>query len=349
MKSGLSTGATRLFVYGTFDKPVTEGSSSGVKGHLRFKTDDRTVTLRLATSLISVDQAKDNLRQEIPDGTSFEAVKRSAQRQWDRLLGKVEVEGATPDQLTTLYSSLYRLYLYPNSGFEKAGGKHQYASPFSPMPNPDTRRTPARRSSTARCTSTTASGTPTGRPGRPTPSSRRAGRASWSTGSCSSTRTAAGPHAGPLFTALGGLTAVGGDTWRWPALLLTWAAFGALSSMVLTPTGRLIRRSTPPEARTAAFAAQFSLSHSCWLLTYPLAGWLGAGAGLQSAVAALGLITLTAGLAAVRLWPAQEPGPVEHEHSDLHADHPHLVDAIRIRGAWRHSHHPLTDGLHAHR
>lgn len=74
-----------------------------------------------------------------------------------------------------------------------------------------------------------------------------------------------------VFTALGGLTAVGGDTWRWPALLLTWAAFGALSSMVLTPTGRLIRRSTPPEARTAAFAAQFSLSHSCWLLTYPLA------------------------------------------------------------------------------
>lgn len=138
VKSGLSTGATRLFVYGAFDKPVTEGSSSGVKGHLRFKADDRTVTLRLATSLISVDQAKDNLRQEIPEGRSFEAVRKSAQRQWDRLLGKVEVEGATPDQLTTLYSSLYRLYLYPNSGFEKVGGKHQYASPFSPMPNPDT-------------------------------------------------------------------------------------------------------------------------------------------------------------------------------------------------------------------
>ncbi|NUT24443.1 MAG: glycoside hydrolase family 92 protein [Streptomyces sp.] len=139
VKSGLSTGATRLFVYGTFDKPVTEGSSSGVKGHLRFDAGaDRTVTLRLATSLISIDQAKDNLRQEIPDGTSFDSVKSRAQRQWDRLLGKVEVEGATPDQLTTLYSSLYRLYLYPNSGFEKVGSKYQYASPFSPMPNPDT-------------------------------------------------------------------------------------------------------------------------------------------------------------------------------------------------------------------
>jgi predicted alpha-1,2-mannosidase len=139
VKSGLSTGATRLFVYGEFDKPVTEGSSSGVKGHLRFDAGaDRTVTLRIATSLISVDQAKDNLRQEIPDGTSFDEVRSHAQRQWDRILGKVEVEGATPDQLTTLYSSLYRLYLYPNSGFEKVGSTYKYASPFSPMPGPDT-------------------------------------------------------------------------------------------------------------------------------------------------------------------------------------------------------------------
>ncbi|MXM66414.1 glycoside hydrolase family 92 protein [Streptomyces sp. HUCO-GS316] len=139
VKSGLSTGATRLFVYGVFDRPVTAGGSSGVKGYLRFAAgEDRTVTLRLATSLISIDQAKDNLRQEVPDGTSFETVRSRAQRAWDRLLGKVEVKGATPEQLTTLYSSLYRLYLYPNSGFEKVGSKDQYASPFSPMPGPDT-------------------------------------------------------------------------------------------------------------------------------------------------------------------------------------------------------------------
>ncbi|WP_081241269.1 GH92 family glycosyl hydrolase [Streptomyces viridosporus] len=139
VKSGLSTGATRLFVYGEFDKPVTEGSAEGVKGFLRFDAGkDRTVTLRLATSLIGVDQAKDNLRQELPRSRSFESVRRSAQRQWDELLGKVEVEGATPDQLTTLYSSLYRLYLYPNSGFEKVGGTYKYASPFSKMPQPDT-------------------------------------------------------------------------------------------------------------------------------------------------------------------------------------------------------------------
>lgn len=139
VKSGLSAGATRLFVYGEFDRPVTDGGSSGVKGFLRFDAGaDRTVTLRLATSLIGLDQAKDNLRREIPDGTSFDAVRTRAQRAWDDLLGKVEVEGATPDQLTTLYSGLYRLYLYPNSGFERVDGKDRYASPFSPMPGPDT-------------------------------------------------------------------------------------------------------------------------------------------------------------------------------------------------------------------
>ncbi|MEU5661792.1 GH92 family glycosyl hydrolase [Streptomyces longwoodensis] len=139
VKSGLSTGATRLFVYGEFDAPVKDGASSGASGYLRFDAGaDRTVSLRLATSLISVDQARDNLRQEIPAGTDFTTVRDRARDQWDRLLGKVEVEGATRDQLTTLYSSLYRLYLYPNSGFEKVGSTYRYASPFSPMPGPDT-------------------------------------------------------------------------------------------------------------------------------------------------------------------------------------------------------------------
>ncbi|WP_078622659.1 MULTISPECIES: GH92 family glycosyl hydrolase [unclassified Streptomyces] len=145
VKSGLSTGATRLFVYGVFDAPVTAsgklsgGGGDDVTGYLRFDAGkDRTVGLRLATSLISVDQAKQNLAAEIPASRSFAGVEDRAQDAWDGLLGKVEVEGATPDQLTTLYSSLYRLYLYPNSGFEQVDGKDTYASPFSPQVGSDT-------------------------------------------------------------------------------------------------------------------------------------------------------------------------------------------------------------------
>ncbi|MFE2596956.1 GH92 family glycosyl hydrolase [Streptomyces sp. NPDC059396] len=149
VRSGLSTGATRLFVYGVFDAPVTAsgklsgGGGSDVTGYLRFDAgDDRTVNLRIATSLISVDQAKKNLADEIPAGTRFERVRDRAQDAWDDILGRVEVEGADHDQLTTLYSSLYRLYLYPNSGFENTGSqarpKQQYASPFSPKTGQDT-------------------------------------------------------------------------------------------------------------------------------------------------------------------------------------------------------------------
>ncbi|WP_172386980.1 GH92 family glycosyl hydrolase [Streptomyces sp. MNP-20] len=145
VKSGLSVGATRMFVYGTFDRPVTDGGkltgggTTDATGYFRFKTGaDRQVSLRLATSLISVDQAKANLDAEIPAGTSFAKVKDEAQRQWDDILGRVEVEGASEGQRTSLYSSLYRLYLYPNSGFEKVGSTYKYASPFTKQPDPDT-------------------------------------------------------------------------------------------------------------------------------------------------------------------------------------------------------------------
>ncbi|MET9885590.1 MFS transporter [Streptomyces sp. NPDC006430] len=150
----------------------------------------------------------------------------------------------------------------------------------------------------------------------------------------------------PAFGALGGITAAGAGGWRWPALLAAWAVFGAACSMVLTPTGRLIRRSAPPEERTAAFAAQFSLSHACWLLTYPLAGWLGAAAGLQAAVVALGVIASAAAVVAARLWPSGVTDEQPHVHTDLAPDHPHLAGAAEVSGGWSHRHGPAQGALH---
>ncbi|MDB5688011.1 MAG: transporter [Rhizorhabdus sp.] len=59
----------------------------------------------------------------------------------------------------------------------------------------------------------------------------------------------------------------------WPSLLSTWAVLGVAHSAVMTPSGRLLRRSAHAADPPAVFAAQFALSHA-WLLTYPLAGWL---------------------------------------------------------------------------
>lgn len=58
------------------------------------------------------------------------------------------------------------------------------------------------------------------------------------------------------------------------------------------PIGRILNRSAPPEDRPAVFAAQFALSHDCWMVTYPPSGSLGTTFGL--AQAALGLAALGA-------------------------------------------------------
>src|SRR6056297_1004637 len=126
----------------------------------------------------------------------------------------------------------------------------------------------------------------------------------------------------------------------WSYLLGAWVLVGLGYSAVLTPSGRLLRRSAHAEDRPALFAAQFALSHACWLVTYPLSGWLMTQFG---PVAALGLLAALAGagtLTALRLWPSGDPEILEHTHDNLPLDHPHL------KGHRRHSHALVIDESH---
>ena len=81
------------------------------------------------------------------------------------------------------------------------------------------------------------------------------------------------------------------------AVCVLWVLVGLGWAAVETPVGRLIRREVPTDDLPAAFAAQFSLSHACWLLTYPLAGWLGA-AGLTLAAVVLAVVATAATITA---------------------------------------------------
>jgi MFS family permease len=89
-------------------------------------------------------------------------------------------------------------------------------------------------------------------------------------------------------------------------LLPLWFGLGLGCSLAQTPAGGLLRRSTRRENRQYLYAAQFALAHACLLLTYPLAGWLGASAGLKVDFAVLGLIAAAAVLVAARLWPRRD-------------------------------------------
>ncbi|WP_426703286.1 GH92 family glycosyl hydrolase [Rhodanobacter sp. Col0626] len=149
VKSSLSAGATRLFFYGVVDRPVGESGQLAGEGrdHVAawFGFDTRkskVVNLRIATSLIGVAQARHNLELEIAPGDNFEDVRERAQKQWDAQLGIVDVQGASRDEKTTLYSNLYRLFLYPNEAYENTGSAahpvYRYASPFSAATGTDT-------------------------------------------------------------------------------------------------------------------------------------------------------------------------------------------------------------------
>ena len=131
----------------------------------------------------------------------------------------------------------------------------------------------------------------------------------------------------------------------WGALLAVWALLGLANSAVMTPSGRLLRRSAHEEDRPAIFTAQFALSHACWLVAYPVAGWLGPWVGLEATLLVLSLVAGGAVLLAARLWPGEEAGAVSHEHPDLPPDHPHLQ---AHGGARHHSHEIIIDDEHLH-
>lgn len=110
----------------------------------------------------------------------------------------------------------------------------------------------------------------------------------------------------------------------WHVLLAGWLLMGFAYSASVTPSGRLLRRSSNADDRPALFAAQFALSHVCWLICYPLAGQLGARVGMAAAFGGMAVLAAVGTAFAMRLWPSHDLDIVPHEHEDLADDHEHL-------------------------
>lgn len=90
----------------------------------------------------------------------------------------------------------------------------------------------------------------------------------------------------------------------WPVLLGVWLVMGVGTSLVNTPSSRLLAEASTPQNRNLVYTAQFALSHACFLITYPVAGWLGAVSLFGAAVAlfliaAVGCVAVSATAALV--------------------------------------------------
>ncbi len=125
--SAYQAGSRRLYPEGG---KAVEGEHAVAKVHFPTVRGEQ-VTLRIASSFISAEQAVRNLETEL-GGDDFETVKSKAQARWDEVLGRIEVEGGSVDQLRTFYSCLYRSTLFPRKFYEiDAAGNPIHYSPYN--------------------------------------------------------------------------------------------------------------------------------------------------------------------------------------------------------------------------
>ena len=112
------------------DLPAVWGRHAGaVVGFPSLKRGQQ-VTLRVASSFISLEQAIRNL-QEV-GSRSFDEVKTDGRNRWNEVLGRVEVEDSNVDHLRTFYSCLYRSVLFPRMFYEMdADGQPVHYSPHT--------------------------------------------------------------------------------------------------------------------------------------------------------------------------------------------------------------------------
>ena len=97
-----------------------------------FKTQNgEQVIAKTASSFISFEQAELNLKRELAND-SFEVTKAKAKTVWNKMLGKIAIEGGTIDQARTFYSCLYRTLFFPNKLYElDANNKIVHWSPYN--------------------------------------------------------------------------------------------------------------------------------------------------------------------------------------------------------------------------
>ncbi|MGW2658303.1 MFS transporter [Streptomyces sp. NPDC001478] len=104
----------------------------------------------------------------------------------------------------------------------------------------------------------------------------------------------------------GAVTIVAAGLTTWVGTAAVWAVIGVGMALVITPTGTVLRASAGRDAIPEVFAAQFSLSHLAWLITYPIAGWLGTVGGFTLTWSVLAVLAATGAGGALLLWRREE-------------------------------------------
>ena len=129
---GFQDGEGRIYFYAELSEEIESVTEEGAQmssgspskgrnpralpvGMVRLKEPkaNRPVELKIGFSFVSVENAKMNLQAELA-GKTFNQVRREANRIWEDVLGHIQVEGGSTSERSMLYSTLYRVFLFPH-------------------------------------------------------------------------------------------------------------------------------------------------------------------------------------------------------------------------------------------
>ncbi|KAF9224665.1 hypothetical protein BS17DRAFT_780264 [Gyrodon lividus] len=98
---------------GTVSQNQTSGNGAMLSGYATFAPEQYQINIRTAVSFISIDQARQNLEKEVPDGQSLEETARQTRSAWAEKLDRIKLVGATNDQKEIFYTGFFHTLQYP--------------------------------------------------------------------------------------------------------------------------------------------------------------------------------------------------------------------------------------------
>lgn len=104
------------YFYMEFSRPFVDSGVTGdgedeTQGFVTFKESGKPLTVRVGLSLISVEQARENLRLEV-GRKSVAQVSAAAKKRWEEKFAVLDIK-ASDDIKTIFYTGLYHAMLYP--------------------------------------------------------------------------------------------------------------------------------------------------------------------------------------------------------------------------------------------
>ncbi|TDQ11790.1 GH92 family glycosyl hydrolase [Pedobacter metabolipauper] len=111
-------GEGRIYFYATLNHTIdklekrNENTPQGLALVHISNSNNGPVELQIALSYVSIENAKENLAQEIGN-KSFNDIRKEGTQKWEALLSKIQVKGGTEKQKEMFYSCLYRSCLWP--------------------------------------------------------------------------------------------------------------------------------------------------------------------------------------------------------------------------------------------